>query len=69
MKKLYRSRENKIFGGLLGGLGEYFEIDPVVVRVGWVMICVLSVCFPGILAYIFSCMIVPMAPKKEEKQS
>jgi phage shock protein C len=68
MKKLYRSRENKVFCGLMGGLGEYFEIDPKLLRVAWIMICVLSVCFPAIFAYIFSCMIVPMAPKKEEKQ-
>ena len=69
MKKLYRSRENKVFGGLLGGLGEYFEIDAKLLRVAWIMICVLSMCFPAIFAYIFSCMIVPMAPKREEKQS
>lgn len=67
MKKLYRSRENKVFGGLLGGLGEYFDVDPGIIRVGWIMISVLSAIFPGILAYIFSCMIVPMAPQQKNK--
>ncbi len=69
MKKLYRSRENRIFGGLMGGLGEYFDIDARLLRVAWIMVCVLSVCFPAILAYIFSCMIVPVAPKNHEKSN
>ena len=29
MKRLYRSNDNKVFGGILGGLGEYFDVDPV----------------------------------------
>ena len=32
-KKLYRSEENKIFFGVLGGIGEYLDIDPALVRV------------------------------------
>ncbi|HNW96320.1 MAG TPA: PspC domain-containing protein [Candidatus Paceibacterota bacterium] len=68
MKKLYRSRENKVFCGLVGGLGEYFDVDPKILRVAWITISILSAFFPGVLAYIFSCLVVPMAPKKEEKQ-
>ena len=32
-KKLYRSEDNKIFLGICGGIGEYFNVDPVVIRV------------------------------------
>ena len=33
IKKLTRSRQNKILGGVAGGIAEYFEIDPVIIRV------------------------------------
>jgi len=68
MKKLYRSRENKVFYGLVGGLGDYFEIDPKILRVAWIAVSILSAFVPGVLVYVFSCMVVPVAPKKEEKQ-
>ncbi|MDY0379835.1 MAG: PspC domain-containing protein [Defluviitoga tunisiensis] len=38
MKKLYRSRENKVLAGVCGGIGEYFEIDPVIVRLIWIVL-------------------------------
>ncbi len=60
-KRLYRSQQNKVFGGVCGGLGEYFEIDPVLVRI----IAVLLVLAPGIglLAYIIGWVIIPLRPK------
>ena len=56
-KKLYRSTTNKIFGGVCGGLGEYFEIDPVLVRVLTVIVA-LATGF-GLLAYIVAWIIIP----------
>ncbi len=32
MKRFYRSRENKIWAGIIGGVGEYFNIDPSFLR-------------------------------------
>lgn len=58
-KKLYRSKENKVFAGILGGLGEYFDIDPVVLRVAWVLLIGLTGFAPGIIAYIIAIFIVP----------
>lgn len=63
MKKLYKSKENKVICGVLGGLGEYFEIDPVILRVFYILISVFSAIFPGVLAYFFMALIVPKHTK------
>jgi phage shock protein PspC (stress-responsive transcriptional regulator) len=59
-KKLYRSVTDKMLGGVCGGLAEYFDIDPVIVR----LIFVLAVIFggSGILAYIILWIIIPQKP-------
>lgn len=59
MKKLYKSERNKIFCGVIGGIGEYFDIDPVLLRVVWLLIMVFTGFLPGIFAYIIACLIVP----------
>ena len=41
-KKLYRSKTNKKIFGVCGGLAEYFDIDPTLVRLGWVLFCALG---------------------------
>ena len=56
-QRLYKSNTNKIFCGVCGGLGEYFEIDPVVVRVGWILFCAMG--FGGIIAYIIAAFVMP----------
>ena len=37
MKNIYRSKDQKIIAGVCGGIGEYFEIDPVVIRIIFVV--------------------------------
>ncbi|MCH7997728.1 MAG: PspC domain-containing protein [Chloroflexi bacterium] len=59
-KKLYRSSANKVLFGVAGGLGEYFNIDPVLVRVIIVVLC-LTTGFPLIL-YPILAVIMPKAP-------
>lgn len=57
-KKLYRSETNKMLAGVCGGIGEYFNIDPTIIRVAW---AILSVCGgAGILAYIICAIIIPV---------
>jgi phage shock protein C len=58
-RKLTRSRKHKIIAGVCGGLAEYFELDPTVVRVAYVLISIISVAFPGILAYIILMFVMP----------
>ncbi len=59
--KLYRSVENKVIGGVCGGLGEYFEIDPTLVRVIAVVLFLATQGF-AILAYIVGLIIIPKKP-------
>jgi phage shock protein C len=56
-RRLYRSRKNRVFGGVAGGLGEYFDIDPVFVRVIFVVATLAGAA--GILAYIILWIVVP----------
>jgi len=64
MKKLYKSNKNKIFTGVIGGIGEYFNVDPVILRVFWLIIIVFTGFMPGIIAYIFTVLVIPKEPKK-----
>lgn len=59
-RRLYRSHKDKIIGGVAGGLGEYFEIDPVIVRIIFVAVAVAGGW--GILAYILCWIIIPVNP-------
>ncbi len=56
-KKLYKSKKNKKLCGVCGGLADYFDIDPTIVRLIWVflVLCVGT----GILAYIVAALIIP----------
>ena len=63
MKKVWRSDENKVIFGVMGGLGDYFDTDPVVLRVGYVFLSFLTGVLPGLLAYIVAGMVMPL--KKE----
>lgn len=62
-KRLYRSRHNKVISGVMGGLGEYFELDPVLIRVIYLGLSAFSAIFPGIIAYIFMALIMPLEPE------
>ena len=62
MKRLYRSDSNKVFAGIIGGLGEYFEVDPVVLRVGFVFLAVFTAVIPGLIGYTAAIFIVPKKP-------
>ena len=62
-RKLYRSRKQKMVGGVCGGLSEYFDIDVSVIRVLWVVGTLLSIGL-GILAYIIMLIIFPEQPEE-----
>lgn len=58
VQRLYRSESNICIAGVCGGIGEYLNIDPVIVRLLW---AVFTVLFPGgILIYILACLIIPI---------
>ena len=59
-KKLYRSVSNRMLTGVCGGVAEYFNIDPTVVRVIWAIASIFA--FAGVIAYIACALIVPEKP-------
>ena len=56
-KKLYKSRDNRMISGVCAGIAEYFNMDPTIIRLAWVLFCVLG--GSGVLAYILSAIIIP----------
>lgn len=55
-KKLYRSRDNRMLAGVCGGVGEFINVDPTIVRLVWAVSCFW---FIGIVAYIIALIIIP----------
>ncbi|MCL2099350.1 MAG: PspC domain-containing protein [Oscillospiraceae bacterium] len=58
-KRLYKSGSNKIISGVCGGVAEYFDIDPSLVRVGLVILCALTAGFPMVIGYLICACIIP----------
>ena len=56
-KRLFRSRKDRILGGVCGGLGNYLNVDPVLVRVVWAILFFAA--GAGLLAYILAWIIIP----------
>ena len=61
VKRLYRSGKDKMLGGVCGGIAEYFNIDPTIIRLLWVL-WILAF-GSGILAYIIAWVVIPKNPK------
>jgi phage shock protein C len=59
-KKLYRSKTNRWLGGVFGGLGTYFNVDPLILRVLFILFG--HVGGPGVLLYIFLWIVIPEEP-------
>ena len=63
MKKLYKSNKNKVFFGAIGGIGEYFDLDPVILRLLWVLITFFTGLGAGLMVYLVAALIIPKKPK------
>ncbi|MBQ8727773.1 MAG: PspC domain-containing protein [Oscillospiraceae bacterium] len=65
MKKLYCSRKNKMICGVCGGIGEFINLDPTIVRLIYIL---LMFCSFGtlVLAYFIMAIVIPAAPETEE---
>ena len=64
-KKIYRSRKDSIIGGVCGGIAEYFDIDPTLIRLLAILIVFLG--GVGVIAYIIAWVIIPQNPEQEAK--
>jgi phage shock protein PspC (stress-responsive transcriptional regulator) len=65
-KRLTRSSTDKYVGGVSGGLGRYFDIDPTLVRVGWI-VSTLITGGAAILGYVAMLVVVPSDDKLEDR--
>jgi phage shock protein C len=59
IRRLYRSSRNCMIAGICGGIAEYLDWDPTLVRLIYVLVSVFSAAFPGILVYIIAWFIIP----------
>jgi phage shock protein C len=62
-KRLYRSRNNRMLFGVCGGLGEYLNVDPTVIRLIFVLAFLPG--GPGLIAYLALALLVPEEPLEE----
>ena len=60
-KRLYKSSEKKI-SGVCGGVAEYFNLDPTLIRILWAVLTCFSFGFPGVILYIIAALIMPDRP-------
>lgn len=68
-RKLYRSREHRMFLGVAGGIADYFGIDPTLVRVVWVIVALAHPLAPltapaVLLIYLALGIVIPNAPRE-----
>ncbi len=59
-RRLYRSRTDRQLAGVCGGLGEYFGVDPTIVRLIFIVLALAG--GPGLLLYIILALVIPEAP-------
>ena len=61
-KTLYRSRNNRMVGGVCAGLGEYLGIDPTVMRLLFVFVAILGWIAPAVIVYLVMLFVIPEEP-------
>jgi phage shock protein C len=62
MRRLYRSREDRMLAGICGGTGEVYNIDPTLIRLGLVFLGLATAVVPLLVAYIVGVIIIPQGP-------
>lgn len=67
-KKLTRSA-NKLLAGVCGGIAEYFDIDPTLVRICYAALTFFSAAFPGLILYIIMLLIMPVNDKNDKNDN
>jgi len=67
MNRLYKSNTDKVFEGVCGGLGEYFNIDPVIIRLVWVVLIIFG--GTGVVAYLIAMFIIPKRTDSGEEEA
>ncbi len=65
MKRLYKSTKDKKISGVCGGIGEYLKIDPIIVRIVFILGVFATGIFPLVVAYFLAAWLLPEAPKRK----
>ena len=60
-KRLYKSRDDQKLDGVCAGIAKFFDVDPTVIRLAWVLFCALG--GSGVLAYIVCALVIPREPE------
>ncbi len=60
-KRLYRSRRQVMVAGVCGGLADYFNVDPTLIRLVWALMTIFTI-GTGIIAYLVALIIMPLEP-------
>jgi len=66
VKRLYRSKDDRIISGVCGGIAKYMRVDPVVVRLIWAVAALVSMGM-GVLAYLIAWILIPEEPSGKQK--
>ena len=62
-KRLYRRRKGRKLLGVLGGLADFFGLDPSLIRIAYLVITFFTLGVPGVFLYLVLVFIVPVEPK------
>jgi phage shock protein C len=65
VKRLYRSRTDRMIAGICGGMGEVYGIDPTLIRLGLVFLGLATAVVPIVVAYIIGIIIIPLGPEPD----
>ncbi len=69
MRKLYKSDNDKILAGVIGGVGEYTDIDPTVLRLAFIILAIMTVVGPAVIGYIIAVLVIPGRPHHQAKEA
>lgn len=59
MKRIYRSRKNRLIAGICGGISEMLEVDPTLVRLAFVLAALITAVVPFVVTYMIAWFIIP----------
>jgi phage shock protein C len=65
-KRLYRSRNDRMLAGVCGGLGAYFNVDPVIIRV-LAIVALIAFNIMAFIAYIVLIIVMPLQPENSQR--
>ena len=66
VKKLYRSKKERMIAGICGGIADYFEVDPTLIRLLWAGLTILTAVLPGTIIYLLAWIIIPEEGKEKQ---